>query len=185
MSFRDPSVHPPFNRQSSFSLIPFPPSLHHSHTKHKISIFFSTVIAWFLIPRTPSSQDWSCSQILGRGGHPGTVGERRFRSGRGADLGGLEAEPGSKRRSLKVVCFAMIKSKKLKRLSLQLPSWVICSALGGRPAGAWIGRNVAKDEENAADTEWSRLGTRQLCGHSQKQPNTTERTEHAGKTNTA
>lgn len=140
MSFRDPSVHSPFNRQSSFSLIPPPPSVRHSHTKHKISGFFSTVIAWFLIPRTPSSQDWSCSQILGRGGHPGMLGERRFQSGRGADLGGLEAEPGSKRSSLKVVCFATIKSKKLKRLSLQLPSCVICSALrceGGLLGPGW------------------------------------------------
>lgn len=160
MSFRDPSVHSPFNRQSSFSLIPFPPLVRHSHTKHKISIFFHCNCLVFnsthsIKPRLELQPDF------GEGGHPGTVGEQRFQSGRGTDLGGLEAELGSKRRSLKVVCFSMIKSKNLKCLSLQLPSWVICSALGGRPAGAWIGRNVAKDEENATGTECKlRLGTR-------------------------
>lgn len=94
---------------ASPALAPNPPhtplSELRSHTKTQDFNFFSpplllsTVIAWLLIPRTPSSQDWSTSQILVEEEEEevirGPVGCKDF--GRGTDLGRLGSRAGRKR----------------------------------------------------------------------------------------
>lgn len=78
--FQGLSVYSPFEHQSGFSLISSSTTACHPHTKHKISIFF-TVIAWFLIPRSPSSQDWSSGQVFFGGEAVGGMGPIRGPSG--------------------------------------------------------------------------------------------------------
>lgn len=103
-----------------------------------------------------SSRDCWAVQILG-------WERRRF--------GRLGSGTGRKWSSLKVVCVATIKSKKLKRLSLRPPSSVICSVLRGRPAGAWMEGNMAEDEK--MESLWATLNANfnicvvLLCGHRQ------------------
>lgn len=98
---------------ASPALAPNPPhtllSELRSHTKTQDFNFFfslppplSTVIAWFLILRTPSSQDWSSSQISAvqeekeeEGVIRGPAGGEDF--GRGADLGRFGSGAGRKR----------------------------------------------------------------------------------------
>lgn len=84
-------------------------------------------------------------------------------------FGRLGSGTGRKWSSLKVVCVATIKSKKLKRLSLRPPSSVICSVLWERPAGAWMEGNMAEDEK--IESLWATLNANfnfcigLLCGH--------------------
>lgn len=168
-SFRDPSVHSPFNHQSSFSLIPTPhPPWHSSPIQNTRFQFFHCNCLVFnsthpIKPRLELQPDFGEGRSSGDCWAAKILGRERRRFGR------LGSGTGRKRSSLKVVCVATIKSEKLKRLSLRPASSVICSVPRERPAGAWMEGKVADDEK--MDSLWATLNANfhfdigLLCGH--------------------